>query len=84
VCLRRHCEWERIAGLNLVGPAKPWAKENLVDHTLTDQSSIIAFIGNNWRLCRFADGYADVFAGSVENMFDFTEKKRKYGNIKCF
>src|SRR5580658_8025396 len=26
----------------------PWAKENFVDHTVTDQSSIIHFIEDNW------------------------------------
>ena len=26
----------------------PWAKDNFVDHTVTDQSSIIHFIEDNW------------------------------------
>ena len=28
----------------------PWAKQNYVDHTLTNQASIIAFIEYNWKL----------------------------------
>ena len=59
----------------------PWAKTNFVDHTLTDQSSVIAFIEKNWGL-GFTNpetdsdpGSADQYAGSVENMFDFTQKK---------
>ena len=59
----------------------PWAKTNFVDHTLTDQSSIIAFIEKNWGLpfvmpeTDSDPGSADQYAGSVENMFDFTQKK---------
>jgi phospholipase C len=59
----------------------PWAKTNFVDHTLTDQSSIIAFIEKNWGL-PFTNpetdsdpGSADQYAGTVMNMFDFTQKK---------
>ena len=26
----------------------PWAKQNFVDHTATDQTSIIRFIEDNW------------------------------------
>jgi phospholipase C len=53
----------------------PWAKTNFVDHTLTDQSSVIAFIEDNWQLGRLGEGYGDAFAGSVANMFDFTKKE---------
>jgi len=51
----------------------PWAKKNFVDHTLTDQSSILKFIEDNWldgeRIQR--GGSFDEYAGSIENMFDF-------------
>ena len=30
----------------------PWARSNYVDHTLTDQSSIIRFVEDNWQLPR--------------------------------
>ena len=48
----------------------PWAKHNYVDHTLTDQSSIIKFVEDNWRLPRIAGSY-DAIAGTLNNMFDF-------------
>jgi phospholipase C len=59
----------------------PWARTNFVDHTLTDQSSTIAFIEKNWGLgatnpATAGDaGSYDQYAGSIMNMFDFTQKK---------
>jgi phospholipase C len=50
----------------------PWAKRNFVDHTLTDQSSIIRFIEDNFSLGQLGGGSADAYAGSVMNMFDFS------------
>lgn len=52
----------------------PFAKQNFVDHTLTDQSSIIHFIEDNWSLGRIGNGSFDAISGSIENMFDFTQK----------
>ncbi|HZP94692.1 MAG TPA: alkaline phosphatase family protein [Burkholderiales bacterium] len=49
----------------------PWANQNFVDHSLTDQSSILRFIEDNWRLGRLGGGSFDALAGSIENMFDF-------------
>jgi phospholipase C len=49
----------------------PYAKSNFVDNTLTDQSSIIRFIEDNWGLGRIGGGSYDALAGSVDNMFDF-------------
>ncbi len=49
----------------------PFAKKNYVDHTLTDQSSILRFIEDNWRLGRIGDHSYDQIAGSLLNMFDF-------------
>jgi phospholipase C len=57
----------------------PWARENFVDHTVTDQSSILRFIEDNWNL-GFIDGPEDPpagtgsmdrKAGTLLNMFDF-------------
>jgi phospholipase C len=56
----------------------PWAKQNYVDHTLTDQTSSLRFIEQNWGL-EFVDeqqpaagaGSFDRVAGSVLSMFDF-------------
>jgi phospholipase C len=56
----------------------PFAKQNFVDHTLIDQSSVIRFIEDNWlngeRLQLGAS--FDTIAGSIENMFDFTSPPR--------
>jgi phospholipase C len=50
----------------------PYAKRGLVDHTLTDQSSIIGFVMDNWGIARSSlPGSAVATAGSVANMFDF-------------
>jgi phospholipase C len=49
----------------------PWAKANLVDSTLADQSSIIRFIEDNWSLGRIGGGSYDALAGPLTNMFDF-------------
>jgi phospholipase C len=57
----------------------PYAPMNYVDHTLTDQSSIINFIESNWNL-GFIDGPTapangqasfDRNAGTITNMFNF-------------
>lgn len=50
----------------------PFARRNFVDHTLTDQASIIRFIEDNWDLGRIGDQSFDERAGSIEAMFDFT------------
>jgi len=49
----------------------PFAKKNFVDGTLTDQSSILRFIEDNWKLGRIGDGSFDAIAGTLDNMFDF-------------
>jgi phospholipase C len=48
----------------------PWAKYNYVDHTLTDQSSILKFIEDNWQVPRIAGSF-DSIAGTLDNMFNF-------------
>ncbi|TGA98445.1 phospholipase [Sporolactobacillus shoreae] len=50
----------------------PYARSNFVDNTLTDQSSVLRFIEDNWKLGRIGDQSFDAMAGSLENMFDFT------------
>jgi phospholipase C len=50
----------------------PWAKENFVDSTVTDQTSIIRFIEDNWLLGqRIGQGSFDILANSLTQMFDF-------------
>jgi phospholipase C len=56
----------------------PWAKQNFVDHTLTDQSSVIRFIEDNWLNGeRVGDGSFDNIANSIEGMFDFRGREPK-------
>jgi phospholipase C len=50
----------------------PYAKVNFVDHTLTDQTSILRFIEDNWHLGRIGDQSFDELAGPLTTMFDFT------------
>ena len=49
----------------------PYARENYVDHSITDQASIVRFIEGNWNLGRLGNGSADAKAGTLDNMFDF-------------
>jgi len=49
----------------------PFAKRNFVDHTLTDQSSVIRFIEDNWGTGQIGGGSYDQIAGTLTNMFDF-------------
>ncbi|WP_346081350.1 MULTISPECIES: alkaline phosphatase family protein [Actinomycetes] len=49
----------------------PYSKVNKVDHTLTDQASIIRFIEDNWHTGRVGDASFDAKAGSLGGMFDF-------------
>jgi phospholipase C len=51
----------------------PWAKKNFVSHTVADQSSILAFIEDNWDTGRIGDGSFDALAGSLDNMFNFNQ-----------
>ena len=51
----------------------PFAKQNYIDHTLTDQSSVVRFIEDNWlQGQRIQPGASfDAIAGPIDNMFDF-------------
>jgi phospholipase C len=53
----------------------PYAKKNFVDHTLTDQSSVVRFIEENWELPQIGNGSFDQVAGTIENMFDFNNQR---------
>jgi phospholipase C len=52
----------------------PFAKRNFVDHSLTDQSSVLRFIEDNWDAGTVGGGSFDEVAGSLLNMFDFNEE----------
>ena len=49
-------------------------RTNFVDGTLTDQSSILRFIEDNWSTGRIGGGSFDALAGPLNNMFDFSNK----------
>ncbi|MGH9528793.1 MAG: alkaline phosphatase family protein, partial [Terriglobales bacterium] len=54
----------------------PWARQNFVDSTVTDQSSIIHFIEDNWlKGQRIGNGSFDAIAGSISQMFNFTKQR---------
>ncbi len=50
----------------------PWSRVNHVDHTLTNQTSVIRFIEDNWRVGRIGDGSFDAVSNSITGMFDFS------------
>jgi phospholipase C len=51
----------------------PWAKPNFVDHTLTNQASVLLFIEQNWNLGLIGGGSADAISNPINNMFNFSE-----------
>lgn len=51
----------------------PFAKKNFVDHSLTDQSSILRFIEDNWSLGRIGNQSFDALAGTLNNLFSFRD-----------
>ena len=55
----------------------PYAKQNFVDHSVTDTTSILRFIEDNWDLGRIGDQSFDAMAGSILNSFDFTAAHAK-------
>ena len=54
----------------------PFATPNDIDHTLTDRTSILRFIGGNWELGRIGDHSFDALAGPL-SMFDFDYPKAR-------
>jgi len=49
----------------------PFARKNFVDHSITDQSSVVRFIEDNWLGGERITGSFDAIAGSITGMFDF-------------
>jgi phospholipase C len=55
----------------------PWSRENFVDNTVTDQTSILRFIEDNWLGGqRIGGGSFDSYANSITQMFDFSHHGR--------
>jgi phospholipase C len=58
----------------------PWARHNYVDHTITDQSSVLRFIEDNWlRGQRIGQGSFDTIANPITAMFDFGAERPENG-----
>ena len=51
----------------------PFAKVNFVDHSVTDQSSILRFIEDNWNLGRIGGTSFDAIAGPLWNMLNVAD-----------
>jgi len=49
----------------------PFSKSNYVDHSVTDQTSILKFVEDNWNTGSTGAGSFDTVAGSLNSMFDF-------------
>jgi phospholipase C len=43
---------------------------------VTDQSSILRFIEDNWNLGQIGNGSTDAIAGSLKGSFDFDDRAR--------
>src|SRR5882762_7651904 len=58
----------------------PWARQNFVDHNVTDQTSIIRFVEDNWLGGqRIGQGSFDGIANSITQMFNFS--KIRHGGV---
>lgn len=54
----------------------PWARQNFVDHTVTDQTSVLRFIEDNWLGGhRIGQGSFDTIASPINQMFDFEQDR---------
>jgi phospholipase C len=54
----------------------PWARVNHVDHTLTDQTSVIHFVEDNWLGGeRIGDGSYDELSGPLTGLFSFGSRR---------
>jgi phospholipase C len=62
----------------------PHARRNFVDHAVTDQSSILRFIEDNWQTGRIGNFSFDEKAGSLLNLFAFDGSEDEGGPNKLF
>jgi phospholipase C len=59
----------------------PWSRRNFVDHTVTNQASIMVFIEDNWlKGKRLGQGSFDAISNSITGMLDF-QRKRRLGRL---
>ena len=66
--INSHCGYGPRLPLLVISP---YAKQNYVDNTLTDQSSITKFIEENWQTGPTSQTSMANKAGTLQNMFDF-------------
>jgi phospholipase C len=52
----------------------PYSKTNFVDHTLTEQTSVLRFVEDNWFTGRIGDGSYDKSSNSITSMLDFKHR----------
>ena len=58
----------------------PWSRHNFVDHAMTDQTSVLRFIEDNWLGGeKIGAGSFDTIANPIDNMFDFGYGPRNAG-----
>jgi phospholipase C len=55
----------------------PFAKQNYIDSTPTEQTSITQFIEDNWSTGTIGGGSFDARAGTLDNMFDFAHPQQR-------
>lgn len=53
----------------------PFSKSNYINHTAKDQTSVLRFIEDNWKLGRIGDQSFDNQAGSLRPFFKFSKPK---------
>jgi phospholipase C len=49
----------------------PFSRVNSVDHSITDQTSILKFVEDNWQTGQIGDQSFDAKGGTLDNLFDF-------------
>jgi phospholipase C len=63
----------------------PWARRDFVDHSVTDQSSVLRFIEDNWLDGqRIGQGSFDAITNSIVQMFNFSQDNNDQGNGGLF
>ena len=64
----------------------PFAKKNFIDHTLTDQASVLRFIEDNWLAGQRIQpgGSFDQIAGKIDGMFNFAQAPEELATRTLF
>lgn len=68
-------KWARRLQGRFTVVISPYAKDNYVDHRITDQSSILQFIEENWELAAWAMVPQTRAAGTLSSLFDFNNPR---------